>query len=46
MAVVLDENAIGEAVATLVEQIRATAQRSRVAIVSIDFTRSGEELSN
>ena len=35
MAVVLDENAIGEAVATLVEQIRATAQRSRVAIVGI-----------
>ena len=35
MAVVLDENAIGEAVAILVEQIRATAQRSRVAIVGI-----------
>ena len=38
MAVVLDEAAIGEAVATLVEQIRATAQHSRVAIVGI---RSG-----
>ncbi|MEE3179577.1 MAG: hypothetical protein VX317_07835, partial [Verrucomicrobiota bacterium] len=35
MAVVLDENAIGEAVAILVEQICATAQRSRVAIVGI-----------
>jgi len=35
MAVILDENAIGEAVATLVEQIRATAQCSRVAIVGI-----------
>jgi len=35
MALILDENAIGEAVATLVEQIRATAQRSRVAIVGI-----------
>ena len=38
MAVVLDEAAIGEAVATLSEQIRATAQHSRVAIVGI---RSG-----
>ena len=38
MSVVLDETAIGEAVATLAEQIRATAQHSRVAIVGI---RSG-----
>lgn len=35
MAVVMDEAAMGEAVATLIEQIRATAERGRVAIVGI-----------
>jgi pyrimidine operon attenuation protein/uracil phosphoribosyltransferase len=35
MSVVLDEVAIGEAVRSLTEQIRATAQRGRVAIVGI-----------
>ena len=35
MAVELDEAAIGEAVAGLAEQIRAVAERGRVAIVGI-----------
>ncbi|MEO1845123.1 MAG: bifunctional pyr operon transcriptional regulator/uracil phosphoribosyltransferase PyrR [Akkermansiaceae bacterium] len=35
MGVLLDKDAIGEAVAILIEQIRATARRGRVAIVGI-----------
>ena len=35
MSIVLDEAAIGEALASLVEQIRATAEHGRVAIVGI-----------